>query len=138
MLLGNVRYGVAYRELKEIMAEREVMVDHATLNRWVVKYSPLAAHAAQKRKTKTVESWRMDETYVKVRGEWAYLYRAVDRDGQTLDFMLSEKRGAKSAKKFFVNALCTNGNSKRITRPMSASNASSRLRQHSRGLRPPT
>ncbi|MDP5220824.1 IS6 family transposase [Ruegeria sp. 2205SS24-7] len=118
-----VRYGVSYRDLEEIMAERGVSVDYATLNRWVVKYSPLAARAAQKRKANTAESWRMDETYIKVRGEWVYLYRAVDRDGQTLDFMLAEKRDTKSAKKFFANALCNNGIPKRITIDKSRSNA---------------
>ncbi|MDP5219867.1 IS6 family transposase [Ruegeria sp. 2205SS24-7] len=118
-----VRYGVSYRDLEEIMAERGVSVDHATLNCWVVKYSHLAARAAQKRKAKTADSWRMDETYVKVRGEWVYLYRAVDRDGQTFDFMLSEKRDTKSAKKFFANALHNNGIPKRITIDQSRSNA---------------
>ncbi|MDP5220243.1 IS6 family transposase [Ruegeria sp. 2205SS24-7] len=118
-----VRYGVSYRDLEEIMAERGVSVDHATLNRWVVKYSPLVARAAQKRKASSEESWRMDETYLKVRGEWVYLYRAVDRDGQTLDFMLSKKRDTKAAKKFFANALHNNGIPKRITIDKSRSNA---------------
>ncbi|MFA3919689.1 IS6 family transposase [Ruegeria hyattellae] len=118
-----VRYGVSYRDLEEIMAERGVSVDHSTLNRWVVKYSPEAAREAQKRKANTAESWRMDETYIKVRGEWVYLYRAVDRDGQTLDFMLSEKRDTKAAKKFFANALYNNGIPKRITIDKSRSNA---------------
>ncbi len=68
------------------------MIDHATPNRWVVKFSPLIAANAQARKKRTAASWRMDETYIKVRGKWTYLYRAVDRDGQTLDFRLSERR----------------------------------------------
>ncbi|MDX8354744.1 IS6 family transposase [Cognatiyoonia sp. IB215182] len=118
-----VRYGVSYRDLEEIMAERGVTVDHATLNRWVVKYSPEVARIAQKRRAKTAESWRMDETYVKVRGEWMYLFRAVDRDGQTLDFMLSDKRDTKTAKKFFANALSNNGIPNRITIDKSRSNA---------------
>ena len=74
-----VRYAVSYRDLEEIMAERGIQVDHATLNRWVVKYSPDIAKAAQMRKQPTAGSWRMDETYIKVKGKWAYLYRAVDK-----------------------------------------------------------
>jgi putative transposase len=81
-----VRYAVSYRDLEEILAERGVRVDHATLNRWVVKYAPLIAAEAQARKRATALSWRMDETYNSVKGRWNYLYRAVDRDGQTLDF----------------------------------------------------
>ncbi|MBM7067180.1 IS6 family transposase [Actibacterium sp. 188UL27-1] len=102
-------YGVSYRDLEEILAERGVVVDHSILNRWVVKYAPLVALVAQKRKVPTAVSWRMDETYMNVRGVWMYPYRAVDRDGQTLDFMLSEKRDTKAAKKFFAQALSSNG-----------------------------
>ncbi|MDX8355876.1 IS6 family transposase [Cognatiyoonia sp. IB215182] len=118
-----VRFGVSYRDLEEIMAERGVTADHATLNRWVVRYSPEVARIAQKRKAKTAVSWRMDETYVNVRGEWVYLFRAIDREGQTLDFMLSEKRDTKAAKAFFANALSHNGIPNRITIDKSRSNA---------------
>ena len=79
-----LRYSVLLRDLEEILAERGVAVDHATLNRWVIKFSPMIAIEAQKRKRRTAESWRMDETYIKVKGEWTYLYRAVDRDGKHL------------------------------------------------------
>ena len=74
-----VRYAVSYRDLEEIMAERGVEVDHATLNRWVVKYSPVIASQAQRQKSKTSSSWRMDETYIKIRGKWNYYYRAVEK-----------------------------------------------------------
>ena len=74
-----VRYAVSYRDLEEIMAERGVQLDHATLNRWVVKYSPGIAKTAQVRQQTTARSWRMDETYIKVKGRWMYLYRAIDK-----------------------------------------------------------
>ncbi|WP_247875408.1 IS6 family transposase [Ochrobactrum sp. Marseille-Q0166] len=97
-----VRYSVSYRDLQEIMAERGVEVDHATLNRWVVRYAPQIAAQAQERKRTTLGSWRVDETYIKVKGKWTYLYRAVDRDVQTLDFMLSERRDFGAARRFFM------------------------------------
>lgn len=75
---------------------RGMKVDHVTLNRWVVKFAPLIAVQAQVRTRPTATFWRMDESYIKVKGNWTYLYRAVDRDGQTLDFMLSVGSGGKS------------------------------------------
>ena len=104
-----VRYGVSYRDLEEIIAERGVEIDHATLNRWVVKFSPLISANAQARNKPTAVSWRMDETYIKVRGTWTNLYSAVDRDGQILDFMLSERRDTAAARRFFKRAVGTNG-----------------------------
>ena len=117
-----VRYGVSYRDLEEIMAERGVEVDHATLNHWVVTYSPQIAVNVQTKKRPGASSWRMDETYIKVRGKWAYLYRAVDRDGQTLEFMLSENRDAAAARRFFKRAIGTNGVPERITIDKSGAN----------------
>jgi putative transposase len=104
-----VRYAVSYRDLEEILAERGVDVDHATLNRWVVKYAPLVAAEAQKRKAAVGRSWRVDETYIKVKGQWCYLYRAIDKHGQTLDFMLSESRDEAAATTFFAKTIGTNG-----------------------------
>jgi putative transposase len=117
-----VRYAVSYRDLEEIMAERGVTVDHATLNRWVVKFSPQIAANAQSRKRATANSWRMDETYIRVRGKWTYLYRAVDRDGQTLDFMLSERRDLAAARRFFKQAIGTNGVPDRVVIDKSGAN----------------
>ena len=117
-----VRFGVSYRDLEEIMEERGVDIDHATLNRWVVKFSPMIAKEAQKRKRATANSWRMDETYVKVKGVWTYLYRAVDRSGQTLDFMLSERRNKAAARRFFKRAIETNGAPDRIVIDQSGAN----------------
>lgn len=104
-----VRYSVSYRDLQEIMVERGVEIDHATLNRLVVRYAPQIAAQAQKRKRPTSGSWGVDETYIKVKGKWTYLYRAVDRDGQTLDFMLSEHRNLGTARRFFKLAIASNG-----------------------------
>jgi len=103
-----VRYSVSYRDLEEIMQERGIDVDHATLNRWVVRYSPLIAEEARKQKRKVGTSWRMDETYIKVKGDWVYLYRAIDKHGDTVDFMLSEVRDEAAATTFFENTIGSN------------------------------
>ena len=103
-----VRYAVSYRDLEEILAERGVNVDHATLKRWVVKYSPLIAAKAQAKKRPTAVSWRMDETCIRVKGKWMYYYRAIDRFGQTLDFMLCEHRDGAAATAFFTRAIGNN------------------------------
>ena len=87
-----VRYAVSYRDLEEVMEERCVGIDHATLNRWIVKYSPETAKTAQIKKRPAGQSWRMDERYIKVEGKWTYYYRAIDKFGKILDFMLSEHR----------------------------------------------
>jgi len=117
-----LRYSVSLRDLEEILAERGVAVDHATLSRWVVKFSPLVAIEAHKRKKPSAVSWRMDETYIKVRGQWMYLYRAVDRDGKTLDFMLSERRDTAAATLFFAKALASSGIPLRIVIDKSGAN----------------
>lgn len=115
-----VRYAVSYRDLEEIMEERGVEVDHATLNRWVVKYSPIIASQAQRQKSRTNSSWRrMRPTSPLsaalrlpvgqwVKGKWMYLYRTVDKLGKTLDFILSAQRDAKAARRFFKQAINTN------------------------------
>ena len=97
-------------------------MDHATVNLWVVKYSPLIAANAQAKKRSTAVSWRMDETYIKVRGKRTYLYRAVDRDGQTLDFMLSKRRDTAAARRFFKQAIGTNGVPDRVVIDRSGTN----------------
>ena len=117
-----VRYAVSYRDLEEILAERGVSVDHATLNRWVVKYSPLIAAKAQAKKRATAVSWRMDETYIKVKGKWTYYYRAIDKFGKTLDFMLSEHRDEAAATAFFTRAIGNNGFPDRVVIDKSGAN----------------
>jgi len=117
-----VRYGVSYRDLEEIMAERGVKVDHATLNRWVIDYSPLIAAEAKKRKRPVASSWRMDETYVKVKGQWVYLYRAIDKFGDTIDFMVSEHRDEAAATAFFKQAIDANGFPSKVVMDKSGAN----------------
>lgn len=117
-----VRYPVSYRELQEILAERGIAVDHATLNRWVVRYSPQIAATAQIRKRRIANSWRVDETYIKVGGHWVYLNRAVDRNGQTFDFMLSERRDFAAARRFFKKAITANGVPERVVIDKSGAN----------------
>lgn len=117
-----LRYSVSLRDLEEILAERGVEVDHATLSRWVVKFSPLVAIEGHKRNRSGAVSWRMDETYIKVRGQWMYLYRAVDREGKTLEFMLSERRNTSAATQFFAKALASSGIPLRIVIDKSGAN----------------
>ena len=112
IILLNVRwycrYALSYRDLEEMMAERGLSVDHSTINRWVLQYGPELDQRCRPHLRPTNNSWKVDETYVKVKGEWKYLYRAVDSSGQTLDFMLSAQRDAKAAKRFFKKALRAN------------------------------
>ncbi|WP_170575957.1 IS6 family transposase [Ruegeria atlantica] len=117
-----LRYGVSYRDLEEIMAERGVELDHATLNRWVSRYAGLVAEALRYKMRPADRSWRMDETYVKVKGEWAYLYRAIDKHGKTLDFVLSKRRNKAAATKFFARVLECNGLPRKIVIDKSGAN----------------
>jgi transposase-like protein len=87
-----LRYSLTYRDLEEIMAERNLSVDHVTIWRWVQRYAPVLNQRVRREVHRANRSWRVDETYVKVAGSWAYLYRAVDSAGETIEFMLSPKR----------------------------------------------
>src|SRR3984885_520965 len=108
-----VAYPISYRQLEEMMQERGVEVDHSTLNRWVVKYVPLLDEQFRERKRPVGSSWRMDETYV--RGVWKYLYRAVDKAGATVDFLLTAKRDRKAALRFLRKAIGQNRTPEKIT-----------------------
>ena len=97
------------RHVEERMEERGVPVDHATIQRWVVTYSPPLEEAFHRYKRPVWVSWRLDETYIKVKGEWYYLYRAVDKHGQTIDFLLTEHRDTEAALRFLKKAIRRNG-----------------------------
>jgi len=99
------RYPLSYRDLEEMMAERGVEVDHSTIHRWVLSYAPELDKRLRPHSNKTNDSWRVDETYIEIKGAWKYLYRAVDSMGNTLDFMLSAKRDGKAAARFFRKVL---------------------------------
>src|SRR3546814_5845518 len=93
------RYGISYRDLEEMLSERGIEVDHTTIYRWVQRYAPEMEKRLRWFWRRGFDpSWRLDETYVKVRGKWTYLYRAVDKRGDTIDFYLSSTRSAKAAK----------------------------------------
>src|SRR5947208_11092452 len=113
IILMGVRWYVAYplstRHVEELMLERGVHVDHSTINRWVVKYSPPLEEAFHRCKRPVWISWRMDETYIKVKGEWRYLYRAVDKYGETIDFLLTENRDKEAALRCLKKAIRRNG-----------------------------
>jgi IS6 family transposase len=104
-VIWYLKYPLSYRNLKEMMIERGIQVDHTTIMRWVHQYSPEIEKKLRRHLRPTNDSWRVDETYIKVKGEYKYLYRAVDSDGNTIDFMLSAKRNRKAAKRFLKKAL---------------------------------
>jgi len=93
-----LKYPLNYKNLKKMMAERGIQVDHSTIMRWVHPYSPEIEKRVRRHFRPTNDSWRVDETYIKVKGKWKYFYRTVDSDGDTIDFMLSSKRDRKAAK----------------------------------------
>ena len=102
-----LRYSLSYRDLEEIMLERGLHIDHSTIYRWVQHYAPELDRRCRPHVKGTTDFWRVDETYIKVKKEWVYLYRAVDSQGQTLDFFLSPTRDAQAAKAFLLKTLTT-------------------------------
>ena len=126
VILETVRYYLAYklsyREIEEIQLERGVIVDHATINRWVIKFTPILEDIVRRKKKPVSASWRMDETYIKVKGKWFYYYRAVDKYGQVIDYYLSPKRDEAAAKAFLNKAIAQNGLPQKIVIDGSKSN----------------
>jgi transposase-like protein len=115
-------YALSYRNVEEMMQERGVFVDHSTINRWAIKFLAALEKIFRKHKRPVGGSWRMDETYIKVNGEWKYLYRGVDKQGATIDFLLRAKRDAVAATKFFKKAMRQNGEPEKVTMDKSGSN----------------
>jgi transposase-like protein len=115
-------YLLSYRHVEELLEECGVPIDHTTIQRWVVKYSPLLEEAFHRRKRPVWVSWRMDETYIKVKGHWYDLYRAVDKVGQTIDFLLTEQRDEHAAKRSLTKAIRCHGTPEKITIDGSAAN----------------
>jgi transposase, IS6 family len=100
-----MQFPISYRDLKRMFANRGVQVDHTTLSRWIQVYAPELEKRIRPHLRTSNGSWRVDETYIRVKGKWVYLYRAVDAAGQTIDFLLSAKRDAAAAQRFFRKAL---------------------------------
>jgi transposase, IS6 family len=100
-----LRYGLSYRDVEELLAERGITVDHVSIYRWVQRFTPLLIDAARPRRHATGDRWFVDETYVKVAGQWVYLYRAIDQFGQVIDVLVAQKRDLAATRRFFTRAL---------------------------------
>lgn len=133
-------YSLSLRDLEEMMAKRGISVDHATIHRWIIRYSPELLERFNSRKRAVTGRWHLDETYIKVRGQWMYLYRAIDSNGATVEFWFSERRDLTAAKRFLRKALIRHGRPERIVIDGSQTNreailscdTESRLRDRSR------
>jgi IS6 family transposase len=101
------RFSLSYRDVEELLRERGMAADHVTVWRWVQRYAPELDRRLRSHRKPTNKSWRVDETYIRVKGKWAYLYRAVDSAGASIDFLVSAHRDAAAAKRFFQKALCS-------------------------------
>jgi transposase-like protein len=104
-----LRFGLSYRDVEELLAERGIDVDHVTIYRWVQRFAPEFAGAASARRHVVGDRWHVDETYVKVGGTWRYLFRAIDQFGQVIDVFLSTRRDAAAARRFFGEAIGRTG-----------------------------
>lgn len=127
-------YSLSLRNLEEMMAERGIIVDHSTLHRWVIRLVPLLDKAFRRHKRRIGRRWRMDETYIRVRGQWKYLYRAVDTSGQTVDFLLTARRDAAAALRFFRKTIRHHGEPEVVTIDKSGANTTA-LAMLSAGMR---
>ena len=99
-----------------------MLVDHSSINRWAIRFLPLLEKVFRKHKRPVGSSWRMDETYIKVKGVWKYLYRAVDKEGKTVDFLLTARRDKAAALRFFEKAMKASGIPEKVTLDKSGAN----------------
>jgi transposase-like protein len=102
-----LRYALSFRDVEELLIERGVEVDHVTVYRWVLRFTPLLADAARPCRHAVGDRWQVDETYVKVAGQWRYVYRAIDQFGQVIDVFVSPRRDVRAARRFFQQAIGT-------------------------------
>jgi len=100
-----LRFGLSYRDVEELLAERGIEVDHVTIYRWVQRFAPEFVEAARARQHLVGDRWHVDETYLKVGGTWRYLFRAIDQCGQVIDVFLSPRRNREAARRFFAQAI---------------------------------
>ena len=118
----KLRFTLSYRDVEELLSIRGVKVDHSTIQRWIYKFTPMIEANMHRRKRQVCTSWRMDETYIKVGGKDRYLYRAVDKYGDTIDFLLTKRRMKGSAQKFLNKAIANNGKPRVINIDKSGAN----------------
>jgi transposase, IS6 family len=104
-----LRFGLSYRDVEELLAERGIEVDHVTVFRWVQRFTPLLTDAARPCRHRVGDRWYVDETYVKVAGQWRYVYRAIDQYGQIIDVYVSARPDTQAARRFFTTALRDHG-----------------------------
>lgn len=126
-----VAYSLSYRDLEELMQERVYVVDHSTIQRWVVHFAPRIEKAFRKTKKRVGNRWRLDETYVNIKGQWKYLYRAVDKQGNTIDFLLTARRDKRAARRFLAKAIGANGKPSLINIDKSGANPAG-IKQYNR------
>ncbi|MDO8767628.1 MAG: IS6 family transposase [Burkholderiaceae bacterium] len=129
-------YPLSYRHLEEMMEERGVFVDHSSINRWAIRFLPLLEKVFRKHKRAVGGCWRMDETYIKVKGVWKYLYRAVDKEGKTVDFLLMARRDKAAALRFFEKAMNASGVPEKVTLDKSGANKAAMDEINGRGETP--
>jgi transposase-like protein len=115
-------YPLSYRHLEEMMQERGMVVDRSSFNRWAIRFLPMLEKSSRQHKHAVGYNWRMDETYIKVKGVWKYLYRTVDKEDKTVDFLMTAKCDASAALRFFEKAMRYSDNPDKVTMDKSGAN----------------